>query len=430
MKALLSNRQCVLALIAVFTGYMFSAINSNIAYAADKGTSVDWPNWHGPHHNGISSETGWQTHWPEDGPKILWKKSIGTGFASIAVSRGRIYAMGNTGKKGDKKEKEHKDIIYCLNAHTGREIWRKSYLCPVFPKQHEGGPGATPTVDGDFVYTLSKKGDLYCLNAETGQVIWYKNLAEELGVKLPNWYFAGSPLIMGELLILNAGTAGMAIEKHSGRVVWQNGKGATGYATPVPYNMDGQDCVALLNISSIVGLKPDNGQKLWQIDWTTRYDENSTDPIVHGDYIFISTGNNEGCALFRIEDGKPRKLWKNRAMSNQFNNSVLWNGFLYGFDRSKLKCLEFQTGVVKWTKDGLGMGSLMCADGKLIILSEKGMLIIAQADPEKFEAVSQAQILKGKCWTVPVLSGGHIYARNARGDLVCVDVSGKVEDEE
>ncbi|MCK4628294.1 MAG: PQQ-binding-like beta-propeller repeat protein, partial [Sedimentisphaerales bacterium] len=211
MKALLSNRQCVLALIVAFIGCLFLVISCNSAYALSKGASVDWPNWHGPHHNGISSETGWQTRWPEDGPKILWKKSIGTGFSSIAVSRGRIYTMGNTGKKGDKKEKEHKDIIYCLDAHTGREIWRKSYPCPVFPKQHEGGPGATPTVDGNIVYTLSKKGDLYCLNAETGQVVWYKNLVDESGVKLPNWYFAGSPLVIGELLILNAGTAGMAL---------------------------------------------------------------------------------------------------------------------------------------------------------------------------------------------------------------------------
>jgi outer membrane protein assembly factor BamB len=113
-------------------------------------------------------------------------------------------------------------------------------------------------------------------------------------------------------------------------------------------------------------------------------------------------------------------------MKNHLNCSVLWQGYLYGFDEKQLRCLNFETGKVMWTKKGFGKGSLMLADGKLIILSEKGRLLIARASPKKFIGLSSAQILKGKCWTVPVLANGRIYARNAKGDLVCVDVKGEI----
>jgi len=145
--------------------------------------------------------------------------------------------------------------------------------------------------------------------------------------------------------------------------------------------------------------------------------------------VFISSGYDKGCVLLKINDGKLTELWKNKNMRNQVNSSVLWGGYLYGFDGQvggggKLTCLDFATGQVKWSQDGLGTGSLMLADGKLIILGEKGRLVIAAASPEDYKEFSSAQILSGKCWTVPVLANGRIYARNAEGKLVCVDVKG------
>ncbi|MHC4805244.1 MAG: outer membrane protein assembly factor BamB family protein [Planctomycetota bacterium] len=399
--------------VALVFGLGISAIWAGFYNTAG---AANWPNWRGPNHNGISSETGWNATWPEGGPKVLWKKSIGTGFASMAVSNGRVYAMGNI---------DDKDILYCLDAETGEEIWKRSYACPLYNKDHEGGPSATPTVDGDAVYTFSKNGDAIRFKAATGEIVWHKKLNKELGLKHPTWYFAGSPFVVGDMVILNAGRRGIALNKADGSVIWKSGNNAAGYATAVPFSAGGQKCVVIFAAKEIVGLVAATGKIVWQYPWKTSYDANIGDPIISGDTVFVSSGYNKGCGLFRIGPDNLTRIWQNRNMRNHFNSSVLWQGYLYGFDERNLRCLDFETGQTKWSQARLGKGSLMIADGKLIILSDKGKLVIAEASPEGFAELASSQILKGRCWTVPVLANGRIYARNADGQLVCVDVSSK-----
>jgi outer membrane protein assembly factor BamB len=387
--------------------------------------AADWPHWRGPDYNGISKETGWVATWPEAGPKVLWEASIGTGFSSMSVSNGRVYTMGNI---------DGSDIVYCFNAATGDEIWKKSYLCPLFANLHEGGPCSTPTVDGGAVYTFSKKGDIIRFEAATGQIVWQKNLQEELGLKPPMWHFSSSPFIAGDLVILNAGLRGVALNKADGSVKWQSGAGPGAYSTAVPFQLGDKDCVVMFVAKEAVAIETATGKVLWSIPWKTQADINAADAIISGDKIFISSGYNVGCALFKIGTGEPEEIYRNMNMSNQLNSSVLWEGHLYGFDgmigmkgpgRGKLTCMNFETSEVKWSQEGMGTGSLMLADGRLIILSEDGKLVIAEASPEGYKELSSAQILTYKCWTVPVLANGRIYARNTEGRLVCVDVGGK-----
>lgn len=382
--------------------------------------AADWPNYRGPNYDGVSSEAGWRSTWPEEGPRLLWERSIGTGFASMAVSNGRVYSMGNMN--------DH-DILYCLDAETGKEIWKTSYACPLLNKNHEGGPCATPTVEGDAVYTLSKNGDAIRFNAAAGYIVWRKRLNKDMGFEHPTWYFSSSPLIMGNLVILNAGTYGVALNKADGSLVWQNGKDASGYSTGVPCTLDGQKCVVMAVSREVVGLNPTNGKVLWKFLWKTSYNINAADTIISGDTVFISSGYNKGCGLYKIDGGKVNKIWQNKNMRNQINCSVLWQGHIYGFDGQVngagiLTCIDMKTGQKKWTQRGMGTGSLMIADGKLIILGERGKLVIAEASPQGFKDLASAQILpRTKCWTVPVLANGKIYARSAAGTLVCVDVS-------
>jgi outer membrane protein assembly factor BamB len=218
------------------------------------------------------------------------------------------------------------DILYCLDAKAGAETWKKSYPCPLFAKSHEGGPCATPTVDGNAVYTFSKNGDAIRFDAGTGAIVWHRNLHKESGVKHPTWYFSGSPLAVGDLVILNTGTYGVALNKADGAVAWRNGRNASGYATAVPLNVGGLESV------EVVGLNPTTGKVLWKIPWKTSYDINAVDPIVSGNTVFISSGYNKGCALYRIEGRQVTRIWQNKNMRNQLNSSVLWEGYLYGFD--------------------------------------------------------------------------------------------------
>jgi outer membrane protein assembly factor BamB len=282
-------------------------------------------------------------------------------------------------------------------------------------------------VDGKVVYTLSRMGDLFCFDAASGEIIWQKQLVDELGCKLPGWQIAGSPLVAGDLLVLNVGTAGLALNKKNGEVVWENGMDTCGYATPVPYTMDSQACFAIFGKQSVMGVAAKDGKKLWEFEWKTKYDVNAADPIVAGNQVFISSGYNRGCALIQLDGAEANEVWQSKVLRNQMNCSVLWKGHVYGFDEALLKCIDLQDGTEKWSERSLGKGSLiMSADGRMIIMSDKGELVTAKADPSGFTVLTRTQLLpRGKCWTTPALANGKIYARNAIGDAACVDVSKK-----
>ncbi|MBW7990221.1 MAG: PQQ-binding-like beta-propeller repeat protein [Planctomycetes bacterium] len=384
---------------------------------------ADWPIYRGPQHNGITSETDWVADFPATGPTQLWKKSIGIGFSTMTISDGRVYAMGNSGKSGPNA---NQDTVFCFDANTGKEIWKHTYSCPLEPKYYEGGTLSTPIVDGKVVYSISKMGHLFCLDAATGSVTWQKNMNKDLGFKLPTWHFSGSPLVVGNMLILNLGDAGVALNKTNGNAIWDNGKGICGYATPVPYTMEGQKCVAIFGASHIMGVRISDGKLLWKSFFENKHKVSAADPIIVGNEVFVSNGYNYGCAKYKVNGSNVETLWKNKNMRNQMNCSMYWKGYLYGFDETKLTCLDFKDGSIKWTEGSLGKGALMMsADGRMIIISDKGELAIANADPEKFDIISRAQILpRSKCWTTPILANGKIYTRNANGDMVCVDVSG------
>ncbi len=379
----------------------------------------DWPIYRGVNHDGISQEVDWNSNWGEAGPKVLWRGSVGTGYSSIVISRGRAYTMGNLGGKD-----QETDTVYCFDAVTGKVIWKHSYPCALQPLYYEGGTLSTPTVDDELVYTLSKMGDLFCFDAASGKVKWQVNVNKDLGFKLTTWSFSTSPLVMGDRLILNLGSAGVALDKITGKVIWENGKGVCGYATPVPCEIEGQKCVVLGAAEEIAGVRIEDGKVLWTYPFTNKHKAIAADPLVRGNEIFASCAYGRGCIKVRISGGKVSLVFDNKVMRNLMSCSVLWGDQIYGFDEYDLKCIDFADSQESWAHKGFGKGSLMMsADGRMIVMGEQGEMAIVQANPEKFELLARAQILpKGMCRTVPVLANGLIYARNARGDVVCLDV--------
>jgi outer membrane protein assembly factor BamB len=381
--------------------------------------AVDWYRWRGPNLDGISTETGWSATWPKEGPKTLWKAKVGIGFNSFTVSQGRAYIVGNT---------DNKDTVFCFDAATGKEVWKYTFDAPLDAKYYEGGPSASPTIDGDNVYTLSKRGIVNSLNAATGKLLWTKDLTKELGAKIPEWGFAGSVLVYADRLYVNVGKYGTCLDK-SGKVIWTTGTEQSGYSSFVPFTIGGVKGLAVFAAKDVAGIDPETGKVLWSHPWKTNYDVNAADPIIQGDIVFISSGYNAGCAAIRIDQGQTKLLWQNKNMRNHFNSCVLIGGYLYGWDEgSDLRCIDLKTGDTKWSQADLGkkqQGAIMAADGKLIVQGGKGELLVTPADPAGFKPSAQAQVLGGKCWSTPVLSNGRIYCRNAAGDVVCLDVSGK-----
>lgn len=382
-------------------------------------TADDWPNWMGPRLNGISHETGWSSSWREDGLKPVWTKELGIGFSSVSVVDGRLYSMGH---------RDGKETVWCLDAVTGIEVWAYSYPAELNANLYEGGPGATPTVDGDFVYTLSVDGQLLCLNRKTGNVIWQTSLQKDFGVRLHEWGFNSSPLIVGDRVYVQGGRVA-AYNKLTGRQIWQSDKHVAGYGAVRTFQHNGRNLLASLDCDGLRITDAEDGRKVAFAEWKSPFRTNSTTPIIVDNKIYISTGYNIGCGLFVFDGDSLTESYKNKQMRNHFNNSILFEGHLYGVDGNSnlgrvvtLTCMNFETGEVKWKQRGLGCGSLMIVDGKLLILSEDGDLVLAEADSESFTEISRSKFLTGRCWTVPVLANGKVYGRNASGKLMCAEL--------
>jgi len=371
--------------------------------------AADWPNWRGPDHNGISKETGWDPA-AVTAHKVAWEAEVGIGYSTVSVVKGKVYTTGNFAKTTD--------AVSCLDAATGKQLWKYEYPEPLAPKFYTGGCSATPVVQDGKVYTVSKSGKVFCLDAGTGKVIWQK----EHKLKSPTWGFASSALLQGKVAIFNAGSSGVAYDQKTGDVLWSSKDDTCGYATPVPFAHDGKTCLAMFAKNSIMAVSPDDGKTLWSYPWETQYDCNTADPVISGNQVFVTSGYGRGASVVDFSGTEPKKVWENKNMRTHMSGPVLIDGYLYGFDDSRLVCLDWKTGDKKWDEKSPQKGALMAAGDKLIVIGETGRLAIVEASPAAYKEVAAAQVVDGRCWTMPILANGRIHVRNADGHLVCLDV--------
>ena len=377
---------------------------------------ADWTFYRGPTGNGISAEKLGPL--PMGGLRPLWKANVGTGTSSITVSGERVFTMGNV---------QNKDNVWCFEAKTGRVLWNHQYPLDVDKRSFEGGTAVTPTVDGNRVYTVSHQGDLFCLDVASGKPLWYKHYQRDLGGRRPYYGYAASPLVEGNLLICEVGGQGastVALDKATGNVVWKSGDDDLGYASPVAADILGKRTLVLFKSTNIVGLEAQTGRELWRQAWKTEYDINAATPLVDGNRIFVTSGYGAGCALFEVTASGVSEHWRNKNMRSHVNSPVLWKGAIYGIDntanpRAPLVCLDLETGALKWSEK-LGGGAFVLVDGKLVILSEPGELVIGDVSAAGFKAVLHQHVLPARCWVQPTFANGRIFCRNNTGELVAL----------
>lgn len=381
-----------------------------LSFGAGRATGADWPHWRGPDFDGKTRERLGEVR----GLTELWNAEAGIGFSSFSVVGGRTYTMGY---------QNGREIVWCYDAVTGDVRWSHSYPAELHPKYYEGGPGVTPTVAEEAVYVLGKQGQTYALHPATGAVIWQRDLKAEHGLDLPTWHFAGSAYLHGDLVIFNAGAAGMALDRRSGRTVWMSGTEATGYSTPVPMTKElgGRDVLGMFLGRAMSGIAARDGRVAWTIPWKGL---NATDPIVEGREILVSSIG--GSALMRRNpDGAWETVWKRKDFQNYFNPSVKIGDYLYGIDGTthrptRFVCIEWATGRERWREEDHTTGGII-ATADYLILCDRGEILIARPNPDKLDLVLRQTVLPGKCWTAPVVANGRIYARNAAGRVVCLE---------
>jgi outer membrane protein assembly factor BamB len=390
--------------------------------------TVDWPQWRGPHRDGVAHDPGLRTRWPERGLGEVWRARGGGGFSSCAVGSGRVFTL--LGQEGQ-------EVVVCWEAGTGKEVWRYPYASP-FSDQY-GGPRSTPTLDGGRLYTVGAAGLFHCFDAATGKVLWQHDLLAEFRAPRPQWGVAFSPLVEGDLVLTIPGGPGgksvAAFHKETGALVWTALDDPAGYSSPIALSVGGVRQVVFFTARRLVGLSPADGKRLWQYPWETPFEVNAATPLAvrahQGervlDYVFLSSGYRKGCALVKIAaDGaggfQARSVYTGNELCLHFSSPVRYRDHLYAIDETRdLTCIDLRTGDVCWRRRGFLQGSLLRVDGRLLVLGGDGKLALVDADPDRFRQEAVARPLRGRCWTVPALADGKLYLRNEE-EVLCLDL--------
>jgi len=394
----------------------------------------DWPQWQGPHRDGMTEETGLMKSWPEGGPERVWLfENCGSGYAGFSIVGDKLFTMAG---------RDDKCQLIALDANTGKELWSVE-LGPMLENDWGNGPRSTPTVENGFVYALGGKGTLVCVRAKDRSEVWRTNLIDDLAGTEPNWGYAESVLLDGDLLLCTPGGkegAIAALDKATGKVRWRATEldDTAHYSSILRAEINGQPKYVQLLEKRLVGVSPDDGRLLWQSEFPGRVAVIPT-PIVQGNKVFATAGYGAGCTLVEISpeneatevyDEKTRKRMKNH------HGAVIRVGdYLYGHsDDVGWICMDFATGEQKWReREVLGKGAIAYADGMFYCLSEDdGQVALIDASPDgwqehgRFTLDPQTKIRsdRGKIWTHPVVANGKLYLRDQ--DLVyCYDVKTK-----
>lgn len=388
-----------------------------------------WPQFLGPDRTGISPETGLIDEWPADGPKVVWRVRGGVGMSGVAVADGRAITL---------VQKSGKQFALALDAKTGETLW-ETPLADAYENQMGDGPRATPAITSQHVFTFTGDGVLSALKPSDGSIEWTKNVFKEFGGKAAEYGMASSPLLVGDNVVVTPGAPGAtvaAFEQATGRLSWKAGaRDAAGYSSPAVLDVGGKKQVVAFDGGAVLGVDPDKGALLWRYPFVTDYNCNIATPLEFKGNVFISSGENHGCALLSLSpdgDGfKVKEVWEDvgtkSVMRNEWQTSILLNGYLYGFDNvgsagpvTHLTCVDASTGKRKWQKLRFGKGNLISADGKLFITTMKGELVVVRVDPEKFDELGRAELI-GTTRQAPALANGKLYLRDGR-EIVCVDV--------
>jgi len=412
-------------------GIPLAAIAVMLFAPIEASRSADWTQYRGLNHDGVSTDRI-LTNWPASGPPRLWKVPLNGGHSSFTVSQGRAYTqvVRNVVPGGE-------EVCIALDAETGTELWA-TRVRGTGASLLAQPPYSTPTVDGHRVYVLSTDLVLFCLDAETGQVIWETDLIGQYnGAKL-GYGNAASPTVDGDFVFVNcnarAGDRLLAFRKTDGSLAWKAAADQPEYATPIAATILGMRQVIFSTKSEFVSVVPESGAVLW------RYATNGSQPypfrpyatpVVAGDIVFAA--DMMGAHAVRIaqsgDNFQATQIWSHSpngtSLGIEWSTPVCHDGYLYGlFLSGDLKCVELATGKVMWSRTGFGRGGILVVDGRILILTDRGQLVLVEANPGVYTRLASFQALTGECWNHPAICDGRIYARSTKQG-VCLDVAEK-----
>jgi len=391
--------------------------------------AADWPQFLGPNRNGSITETNLALTWPKEGPPVLWQRKVGQGFSGLVAGAGKLVLFHRI---------DDRETVECLDVRSGKELWMSGH--PTRYRDDFGfdeGPRATPCMDGPRVFTFGAEGMLVCWELASGKKIWSVDTKAQFNAVKGFFGAACSPLVEGEAVILNVGgrngTGIVAFGRTTGRVLWKTTDDEASYSSPVAATFGGKRRVLVVTREALVVADPADGSISFRYPWRPpmHASVSAAVPLIIGDLIFISASYGTGATLLRFKEPEPEKVWSSdEAISSHYATCVHHEGFLYGFDgradpgmqaESSLRCVELKTGKVRWSERGLKTGTVMLVNDQLLVLTEKGELVMAPASPAGFKPAARAQILPFVVRAHPALADGLFFARSS-DKLVCLDL--------
>lgn len=405
--------------------------------------SAQWRQWGGPNRNFAIKTDSLADRWPDEGPKQLWKRQLGDGYATIVAEDGLLFTM----YRQDKTE-----FTVALDARTGKTVWEHANPSPFTEVMAEFGPGphSTPLILGNRLFTIGTNMVMHCFNKKTGEVLWKHDLANEFDAPIPNRGYASSPIAYKNTVIVPVDRKReesseeppadaeekenaeqevppadpqslVAFDMDSGSVVWKNQDFEITPSSPLVINFDGKDQLVYFTAKSLVGLDPTDGTLLWEHPYGTQYGANISTPLWNGkDLLFASAAYGAGSRAIRLkkEGGKivPEEVWYTRKMRVHHGNVVQVGEYVYGssgdFGPALFMGVHLPSGKIAWRERGFKKATCVYGDGKVIILDEDGYLALATVSPDGLTIHSKCKVSEPYSWAAPTLVGTTLFVRD------------------
>lgn len=337
----------------------------------------------------------------------MWRRPIGPGWSSFAVNGDLIYTQE---QRGDK------ELVSCYKASTGQPVWTHQDAARFFESNAGAGPRATPTLSNGRVYTFGATGILNVLDANNGSVLWSRNVAKETNTATPFWGFAGSPLVIGDLVIVAASGQLVAYEAATGNRRWLGPAGGDSYSSPHLVTIDGIAQVLLVKGGGMTSVAVADGKQLWEHKWPSNF---MVQPALTAEGDILLTSQENGTRRIAVSHNASgwnvAERWTSNGLKPYFNDFVVHKGHAFGFDGRILACIDLNNGERKWKGGRYGNGQLMLLPDQdlLLVLSEDGELALVGATPDQFTERAKVPAIQGKTWNHPVLAGDILLVRNA-----------------
>lgn len=401
-------------------------------------TPAEWGKFRGPNNDGTAPAAK-VANWKDATIKTVWKTETPTGFSSFAVAGAKAFTIvtgetdGNTG-----------EVLVALDVLSGKEVWRKPLT--VIGKYDGGGdagapdnkggdgPRSTPVVDGGKVYAIDANLGVFCFEAATGKPVWSHDVMKKnAGVQI-KWQNAASPVIDGDILMMCGGGEGQALlglNKDTGKIVWKGENDKMTHATPVIADIHGVHQAIFFTQVGLVGVNPADGKVLWRGDFPFKV-STAASPVVYEDIVYCSAGYGVGAGAFKISKSgsglSAEQIWRREnECFNHWSTPVVKDGYLYGmfsfkeYGAGPLACVDIKTGKDVWKEAGFGPGQVILSGDKVIALSDKGEIVVVEANPKKYVELKRNDVLEGKVWSYPVLAYNRLFARSTQ-EGVCLEI--------